>query len=449
MLKKLFANIKKIDFVALAIYLFVALATINFANSFTVTAIIGIALSVFLTVYISLRNKKTAVDYAPIFISLLPLIDFALFFMFSKFNNDPDAAFSVFERLLLVVSIVFIPLIGCLSNQIPSFNIKTLLKVFFAALGIWMFINLLITLFKYGPFYNFIYTDKYFFDYGKIGKMPIGETTFMLLGFNAVCVSGEYFSLFSLLLSSSIIGAFFKSDKQTRILFLATGLIGIICVVFTANIYTLIPICLILLSFIFLIVVPKLPIIGQKIVKYVLYIFGAFIFILLVIFILNTLGTVPILQEFIGSNALLDKLFNSNVYSIKYQNIIVSLAKNDSLFGFTGYLAGDDSLVMSGSWIFDLLLIGGLIAEILFIIFISVFIFRYVKYFKSSNDETCVKLIILGVLFVFFGFTLVSYNSMPYYFSNTYLPIFYFPMFLCILFIYGYIGKKEKIKNEK
>jgi quinol-cytochrome oxidoreductase complex cytochrome b subunit len=168
--------------------------------------------------------------------------------------------------------------------------------------------------------------------------------------------------------------------------------------------------------------------------------------VLFLLFVLNALNCRP-LADWIKSVWLLNKIFNANDFSKSYQLIIKEFFENNYFSGFTGYLIGKDNVRLSGSWLFDMLMIAQVFGWVCFIAFIVLLFVRYVQYFKTSTDDKISKVLLLGFILSIVTVTFVGYNSVPSSVNSKYFPIFFMAPFLLLLVFYGYMGKQEVIKE--
>lgn len=397
--------------------------------------------------------KKAKYDVSQLlmlFIYAIPIFGFSLFVITSKFNLDPNAEGYVAHQVFLIIATLLLPFLGYQCRDIKGFNLKKILLVIYKLLAFWMAINFIITLFQFGPFYTFIYETKYFYEYGHLTRLPIGQMAYMFFGVKVERVSIQVFVLFAGILSSSILGLFYvsyKEDKRSFLTYLICGTIGILCLLLTLNEKSVLSYLLLIIAFTLVLLFSKGIIKYNKVTKIVIYSLCGVLGILFILFILNASGVRPI-NDLIESVWLSHKIFNANDFSAACNRIIYAALTNKYFSGFTGYLIGQDSLTLSGSWLFDMLLIAQLLGLVCFITFVVLMFVRYVQYYKTSEDDKTSKIMLLVFILSIFLITLVGYNSMPSSVNEKYFPIFFTSPFLILLIIFGYIGKKEEVKNE-
>ncbi len=383
------------------------------------------------------KHKLNKEFLLTLLVSVIPLLSLCLFSMVSKFNLDENANYSVTRYIFLILSFISIPLLGFQSRTTTKFDIKKALKTIYVMIALWMVINLFITLIQFGPFYTFIYKDRFFFDYGHIGSTPINQMAYMLLGFKVERVSVELFALIASVLSSAILGIFFvalKEDKSSFITYLATGSIGLLCLLLTINKSLLIGYVTLIVGFALIILFAKKIIPFNKITKIV------------IISIVSLIGIYFLLVMLSGFNILNleENAFFVNKLTRKYHNFIRTMVEHNVYNGFTPYLIGEDRMKFTGSWMFDLFAISTVFGWISFIGFVVVLFIRYKKYFKDSQNDTSSKILLLGIILSTLLFLGTSYKSIVLVESGSYNPMFFLTPFIILVFIFGYIGKNEE-----
>lgn len=444
MLNKCWKAIKENISIAWIVYFFLGIVALNFANSFIALIVISILAN---AAFLILNNKKLNTEFLlTMLLSVIPLVGIVLFSMISKFNLDPDSNYSTAKYIFLALGAFSVPFLGFQSRTTAKFDIKKAIKVIYIGLAIWMLINFIITLFKFGPFYTFIYKDRYFFDYGHIARLPVDRIACMLLGFKVEYVTAELFCLVSSVLSSAVLGVFFvsfKDDKRTFFEYLICGCIGLLCIILTLNKKLMLAYIVLVLGFTLIVLFAKKIIKWNKITKIITFSLCGLAGVIYVIFMLKALNVQP-LANAIADNEFLNRFFVTNRVINKHFGIVRSMADNNCLNGFTPYLVGNDTLTLSGSWFFDMFAIGQVFGWVCFIIFVVVIFIRFFKYAKESDDSFDSKVMVISLILGFLLFITVGYNSMPYFENTLYLPVFFLSPFVLIMFLYGYMGNNEE-----
>lgn len=398
------------------------------------------------------KQKYDVQSLLTLFLFVIPIFGLSLFILTSNFNLDPNAEGYIAQQIFFIIASLLLPFLGYQCRELEGFDLKKIIQIVYKLLAFWMLINLFITLIKFGPFYGLIYKNKYFFEYGKLARLPIDQMAFMFLGFKVERVSVQFFVLFAGILSSAILGLFFvtfKQDKRSFLTYLICGCVGLLCLLFTLNKQSLLVYIPLLIAFSLIVLFAKGIIKFNKVTKIVIYSLCGVAGILFILFVLNALSVQPLADAIVG-NKFFNKIFNDNRYSKAYKDIISTVFKEKLFTGFTGYLIGKDSLVLSGSWLFDTLLIGQLFGWVFFITFVVLIFVRYVQYYKVSKEEKSSKVLLLCFILSTLLITLVGYNSIPSANNELYFPIYLIAPFLVLLIIYGYLGKdnKEEKTNE-
>lgn len=444
MLKNMLTRIKNNFSVEWLIYFFLVFAALNFGNNIYVLVSLSVVANIFMLIFG--KRKINQVNLLTLLLCIIPIFGCIIFCCMSSFNLDPNSNFKVVDYVFAFIGCLSVPFLGFQARISGKFNIKTAFKVFYCALAAYMAINFLITLINYGPFYTFIYSDRFLFDYGHIARLPVGKTAYMLLCFKSEVVTAEYFSLFASLLSSAILGAVFvsyKEDKRSFLTFLICGCIGLLCIILTLNKGLIVAYLALALSFALVILFGKRKITFGKTTKIVTFSIVGVISFVYLIFMLNALNIQPLAQA-IESNNFLNKLFNTNRVFVKYRNIVRAMADTKVFGGFTGFLIGNDSIVLSGSWLFDMFAIGQVTGWITFIIFVVINFVRYKEYYSKSDNDKVSKILVMSVILIFLVFTLTGYNSTPYFENSLSKIIFFVTPFYIVLFLFGYTGENEE-----
>lgn len=459
---------KKLDFSSYAkvVGLFtleiVALISFCIGNSFLFYTILSaVLLALIVLVTINQFNKDGFTSYA---FFLFPLFIFGLLSALSNFTIDES--FSLFGNIKYIIPLGLSCFAACgyFSSTMQSFKLKPVLTVVYSALAALTIINLLATMIEFKPFYTFLYRNKYLYYYGKPSESPISEMAFALMGFATKEVSVAYFSLFpSVLVSAFVPLSFcsFKTDKKEFLLYLAFGLIGIIALLFTVSIMTIFTDVL-LLVFIPLLINAIKHHWKWKYVKLAVYPMVVIFALLLVAVFLNSqldkTGFYLTFRNAISGNAILNKLFNANNIVVQY-NAIMDDIFGIKLFGFPHFPKNSlynypDGIYPTNSLIFDIFMFSGVFGWLFFVVTLVVGIRTIVNYFHNGNDTTFEKAGLSAIVFSFYIYSTLNYDSTPYIFNNEISPVYLNGVFLVTLFLMSYafgktIKPKEETKDDK
>ena len=433
----MFANIidkiKSNFSISWVVYFFLGIVAFNFADNIIVFGCISLVANALMLIFS--KRKFNGEFLLTLLLCVIPLVSLALFTMTSQFNYDPDVNISTVRYVFLIISFVSIPFLGFQSRVDEKFDVKKAIKTIYIMLALWMLINFFITLIQFGPFYTFIYKERYFFDYGHIARLPINMTAYMLLGFKVTRVSAELFTLVACVLASALLGLFFTSFKENKtsyIIYLVTGVIGALCVILTFNAKFIIGYFALAIGFTSVVLFGKKIIPFNKISKIVIFSIVGLAGLYFLLVVLNGVF------KFTESSFLINKLTR------KYYNFVDTIITTKAYKGFTGYTLGHDKLKFTGSWMFDMIAIASIFGWIAFLIFVVVIFIRFVSYYKSSDDDKASKILLLGMIISFLLFSGACYNSTPYFETKEYLPLFFIAPFMLLAFFYGYMGKNEE-----
>ena len=433
----MFANIidkiKSNFSISWVVYFFLGIVAFNFADNVIVFGCISLVANALMLIFS--KRKFNGEFLLTLLLCVIPLVSLALFTMTSQFNYDPDVNISVVRYVFLIISFVSIPFLGFQSRVDEKFDVKKAIKTIYIMLALWMLINFFITLIQFGPFYTFIYKERYFFDYGHIARLPVNMTAYMLLGFKVTRVSAELFTLVACVLASALLGLFFTSFKENKtsfIIYLVTGVIGALCVILTFNTKFIIGYFALAVGFTSVVLFGKKIIPYNKISKIVIF------------SIIGLAGLYFLLAVLNGVFKFTEGGFLVNKLTRKYYNFVDTVITTKAYKGFTGYTIGHDKLKFTGSWMFDVIAIASIFGWIAFLIFVVVIFIRFVSYYKSSDDDKASKILLLGMIISFLLFSGACYNSTPYFETKEYLPLFFIAPFMLLAFFYGYMGKNEE-----
>lgn len=303
---------------------------------------------------------------------------------------------------------------------------------------------------NYVPFYALIYRGKYFYYNGML--LTAYTDANQLMGFAFKDVSLEYYSLFSVLLLTSIVALrfiSFKENKREFFIYLSFAVLGFISCLFTLNEASLITLPFVILFLLFVTFYPKKDK-PMKIVKIIFYVLLALIGVTFVLFFLNaqeSWSAISPLQNLIKSNSVLNKVFNGNRISAAIKAVL-SVNSKDLLLGYGGnaYNIFKEKM-LSNSIIFDSILTSGLIGVIALIVFI-VFVTRSLKrYYSMSEDLPVYKHLVIAFIGTFFIYSILSLDSSPETHSLYIQPATSNPMFLITVFLIGYSFTARKSKK--
>lgn len=457
---------RKIDLASYGVVVaFLALEVLAFVSfylgqSFLLYSILSIVLTILLVLVTFRQIKKDGIATFAFFI--FPIFVFGILTMLSNFNPVSSlidskvphtvGEISVAETIFIPIALTMFGFSGYLSGHLKSFKIKTALLVIYSALGIYVFINLVLTMIYYVPFYTLIYHNSYIVYNGKPSVVPIGSMAYMLFGFKIIEVSVEYWSLFPSLLLTAGSALFFLKPKENRREFIIYAILTFIA--FLSLLFTISKITL--LSDFVLVVGIALIVLAGKFAKSHNLLNGVFIglgiclLIFFAILFLNAQTAWKFLDGFrnlLNKNSLMTRIFTSNRYSSSVIVIFQDLFTGAKLFGFPHGLSFEyyDNLVpqaLTNIWFIDTLMTSGVFGTLFFLFAIGFGVYRMFKWYKS-NEETYIKTLVFTYVLGFLVISAMLCDTTPLINSNKVFPFFMSAPLLICLFLIGYCFYKS------
>jgi len=434
----------------------IALVAFTFTGSFLVYGLFGMFLFVILGLFTYDEWKKNGSLQFLIF--AIPLIIYALLTALSNFSRS---AIDLGNNLITFIGLVSFLFIGYLTNFVKSFKIKYALLALYGGVFLILAISFIYTLVYYTPFYTLIFKKMYYYYDGS--RYLLSKSINFLIGFSFEEVPLQYFSMFSTILFSSILGLKFISPKKEPrlfVIYLLFGLFGFISLIFFPTIETIITTVLIILLYLFLLFAPKEGKTNKGIQIAFYIVIGLCLLGVLFIF-LNAQQTQ--LTAFIKQNRILNKLFNTNHIVKAYNDAAAGMFNGKFLFGHQASFNSDGSLVgllggvngneiistYSNSWLFDSFYSSGIFGVIAISAFVIFTYFMCIRYYKKSKDSLMDKTLILGLIWTFFIYTLFNAPFIGQTHKAMFVSIFRNGFFLIILFFIGYIYTPRDAKKKE
>ena len=438
------------------------LAFLGFSLGQNIILYAGLSIALFILVLLVTIKQIKLEGLASYTFFLFPIFIYSLLSAISVFTTESDGAFGVKYATFIPFALTLFAACGYFITNTKSFDISKAMLVIYSSLALLVFINLIINMVYYVPFYTLTYKNYYTFFDGRPSPVSIDKMARMLFGFEIVEVSIEYWSIYPSILLSSAIALFFIKPKEHRNLFIAyasfAGL-ALLSLLFTLNKVVLVYEALMIFALALFVVFVKFPKThkGFKIAMYVFFVLFVLGFLL---FFLNaqSWSSVAGLQSFIAKNGLLNKLFNNGRLA-PMATILWEAFNPAKIFGsFVGNIAGEGYGVyqgLSGSWLFDNILTGGIFGALFFFFGFGVGCYQMGKYYVKDKDSLANKAILLGFIIAVFSYTLLGYDGTPLINSDRLYPIYMFAPFIISLFLISYTFKKpeteiaEKTNNEQ
>ena len=463
---------KKLNFESYAVVVgFLCLEVLAFVSfylghSFILYGILSIVLALLLLlVTFKQINKDGIATYA---FFLFPLFVFGLLTALSGFNYASIGAIGVAESVFVPITLTFFALSGFLSSYIAKFKIKYALLVIYIALGLFVLINLFITMIYYVPFYTIIYKNSYIFYEGKPSEVPVGSMAYMLFGFKVESVTLTYWTLFPSLLFTAVIPLFFikpKENKREFIIYAVLSFIAFLSLLFTISRATLITDLILVLGIALIVVAAKINN-TRPTLNIMMMTLGIILLVLILIMFTNAQtnwGFTSGIRNAIAGNSLMNRLFNTNRIAAPIKTILQDLFTSYKLFGcVVGSYEFGTVQVVCDRWLFDNLMSSGLFGSLFFMAALVIGIRRLFKYLKEGKDEEYLRFLCAGFILGFLVMSLVCFDSTPLVnYSEKLFPFFTCAPLLIVVFLLSYsfnetlqlkekpIEQQEEIKQEE
>lgn len=408
---------------------------------------------------------------------LFPILLFAVLSILSYFAKyDPYFVMNKSPMLFLVpVGLVCFASIGYFVNLTGAFKIKYALIVIYSGIALLTFINLVVTMIQFTPFYTLRYPDSYFYYDGAPSSEPVGRMGYFLMGFSMVEVSLSYFSFYPIILLTAflpLIHVKYRENRKLFVTYLSFGLLGLLTLILTINKMTLILLFIVSLVIGVIALYDKFNV-TTKPLKIIGIVIGILFSLGLLFLILNAQDSVgydireriPGIRNFTTGNSFLNRLFNTNRYVtpinsildglfhaqvIEGSNILVKFLGfpiNGSYLSYFGTMTW--KLTDSNSFFFDSFFTSGFIGVIFLTAILIVGLRRLFIYYKNSDDGKEEKVTVLGFVLVNLIYAFVAFDATPTIFSKTVIPFYLNNIFLLDLFLFGYVFFKTEKKKKK
>ena len=434
------------------------LAFISFylGHSFILYGSLSIVLAVLLVLVTLRQINKDGISSFAFF--LFPLFVFGLLTALSNFNYSSIGAIGVAQGVFVPLCLTFISIAGFLTSYINGFKFKTVMLVIYGGLGLFVFINILITMIYYVPFYTLIYKNSYIFYNGK-PSAPIGSMAYMLFGFQLKEVSLEYWTLFPSLLFTAVIPLFFlnpKENKREFILYAVMAGIAFLSLLFTISRYTLITDFILVLGIALIVVAGKFKQ-SRSILNAMMMTVGIILLIILIIMFViaqTSWGFTSGIRNAIAGSSALNRLFITNRYASKILVIFQDLFSSFKIFGVpvggaAYYYPNGVTQELSNIWLFDNLLSSGLFGALFFMAALVIGIMKLFKYINHDPEADYVKYSIAGYVLGYLVIALLLLDATPLINSDQIFPFYTSAPLIIVIFLLSYtFNRSLSIKKE-
>ena len=465
---------KAVCFVLLEI---LAVLSFSLGSSFTFMAILSFVILVLIILVTFRQIKSDGITTVGFF--LFPILIFSLLSVLSYFKYDENFIMYQSPFLFLIpIGLICFAASGYLINLTGTFKIRHALIVIYSGIALLTFINLLVTLIQFVPFYTLIYQNAYYYYDGRPSSSSIGNMAYFLVNFSMMEVSLSYFSYYPIILLTAFVPLGFIKFKENRKLFityLCFGILGLISLIFTINKMTLLMLfgVALLIGIISLYTKFNLNTKPLKITSIVIGSLGLLGFIFLFFNAQDSVGysmRVDALRNLTTSNSFFNRLFNSNGFVSSYNSILDGVFSSKviegrnvllKLFGYPitgGYVdyfgAMTWKLTDSNSFFFDTFFTSGFFGVIFLAAILIIGIRRVFLYYKYSDDHKAEKVLVMSFILVSLSYAFLSYDATPFIFNKTIVPFYMNNIFMIDLFLFGYClfnsnKPKEEIQETK
>lgn len=439
-----------ICFLALEVF---ALIAFSLGSSPLLFGILSTLLGIVLVIFSFREFKRDGLVRSIAF--LIPFVVYIVLTMSSAFTRAHIAVgdFGVAEIVFVAFGLTAVAISGYSLSFHKAFNVSTLLTVIYSAIALLVFINLIINLVNFGPFYSIIYKDYYMYYGGKRSDVLVKDLAYALEGFKFIEVKMTHYTLYPILLLSSLVVLLnlkFKENKPKFIAYVGFSVLAVLSLIFVPSIEGLIY-SLILLAIIGLIFLFKKSNISIKPFAIILYVILGLAFLVLLTMLFNNQGFAGNFKGFIANNAFLNKLFNGNKYALLYNLNLTDVLCSERFFGFytnsTAYFY-QPFAHLTDSILFDNFMTSGVLGVAL-LICTFVFGFNGFKNYKINDDKTFIeKSAMLAFVTIYIIYSMMCADGEYAIFHNVVRPTFMTAPFMLVVFMMAYVVSLSNAKKE-
>lgn len=430
-------------FLALEVVLFIAL---DFGNIGTVFKTLAFVLTAILTPFFF---KEISVDIGKGLYSLLmPLFFYGFVTLVAPaygsypemYANEIFMQLSFMKRLINLLGVVSLLLLGYFIGKSGVFATKHIFILILAGLAVPVLISLFATLINYGFFHPFVYKNLVMYYNGQ--EYEVANQASLLYGFRLMVGDLKALASMAVIITSAGLGLLFVNEEKDKFTIISLSIIsavGILTLILTASFSAL----LYLIPALIFALLAKFDVLHKLKNKITLWVVIALFGIGLLIFLLTAYNAFN-LQEVWQQNRVTRKLLY-NGYMQRFYLIFKEAFGFRNIYGYFGTMVGGVQVFPSGSFLFDVMWIDGLIGFLALVIFFVMFVIRLFKYFNNDKDEKVLKIVLVSVLlttlfrfmlrYPFKIFTYKEFSESP---INNF-PLINMPIFLVTVFIAGYI----------
>ena len=387
-------------------------------------------------IYLSRRYLKKLVNLSSIYI-LFIVICISLSLVFSPILYDENAIFQS-------INIAFLGMVAMTFAIMNPRMLKYAFIAFFMGLAANCLLNLIFTLYAFGPFYGLIMPNNYIYVDGSSTYGYIGEFAYTFTRASVTLTPIELYMLYPSLLLLIVPFYFMLQEKPKWLLFMMIGFanLAVFSMIFVISKYTAVTFTISVIS---IAALTLLVIFKKKYDKVFLIVslsLAGVVFLLFIFFILNSQYHFTGLRNFTSSNQFLNYLFNTNRLSNPCKLIFNNLFNKDKFAGFAFYFDEDyKQLVYTSNNIFaNSYMYNGIYGFIVLFSLIFVFSFNYSAIPTNFSYEHKIDRKFFAIMMIYI-FLLLNVNDVSKInaFNQTVITSYYYnPAFLMIIFVVIY-----------
>lgn len=441
---------------------FFALMAFNYGGSYLLFGALSLSLSVLLALF-NIKDIKSQ-GLFNFLLLLIPLFIFAILTALGTYSRAHAFVgdFSTAELIFVPLGLLGMAFNGYILSLDKNFKLKTFLTVIFAALAVYVLINLIYNLIAFGAFYPIRLKGYYLYYNGIKSSLPVNDFAYTLEGFKFIEVEMNHYVLYPLLLLSSSVLLLYLSPKKERLTFIIYSVftfIALISLIFVPSVLSLASI--VVVAILDLIIYLSKRYLGcRKVFKVILIVFLVLFISGFVLIIVNNQSIFAGIHNVLAKVGLFNKILNTNGKIAPYNEVVTDIFSGSKFLGFVVQEIASgvfEEVHLSGGFIFDSFMTSGVIGALGLFVFIWAGFKSYKKYFKLHLDDFALQAASLLFLILFIGFS-AFFNKGEYaLYYKIYRPLYLTSPFMIMVFIFTYVfsktanhvePKKEELVNE-
>ena len=424
-----------ISLVALSVIFLLLSFSFN-APSYLILIFGFVALILLISLAFPLKKK---IDNLSLLIFIIPIIALGALYALSNFSNH---YLSIYDRIFIPFILLIFAVMGIIFPHLKKFEIKYAFAGFFLGLAIISLINMISTLYHYGPFHTLVYGSYYSYYDGTSALDTLSSFAYGLNGFKIEQISIEQYMIYpSILLTGGVVTLFLKNKSYielcSSIIAIIIGLISLIFVISRVS----------AINFLFVFGFNLFIIVLFLIKKYIgrwlkiSYIVIASIIALAFLFIFFNAQANSAISNFTKSNGMLNYLFNTNRFMKSINVLLNGVFSKDKIIGFPMlYDETYESLTYPSSNIFvNQLMYAGIFGLLFMVIIIVMVSYNFNKVHHIGMNNKFNKYFPMIFVFSYFLFSFVGDVSCINKYSFDQFVITPFnPFFIMSIMMMGY-----------